>query len=268
MAVPGCTAPTIRPRLLVVDDEAPVRSSLARVLSLRGYRVCQAASGREALRLLGSTPCDAMVLDINMPDANGIEVMRDLRENSPERPSIVILTGRATLESAIEAVKAGAADYLIKPASIYAVITAVDEALEERGWKVCPSPSPLGSAKTSAGQPHTAASTPDFALRTRRLRLSKKQNVVSVSQESEQGDRRIKLTRAEAELLGYLIGRAGAVVSCREMAKDALGYDVSEREAQRIIRPHIYRLRRKIESDPTRPLLIRSVLRRGYLLAK
>ena len=118
-------------RLLIVDDEPNIRSSLARALSLLGYFVEEAGSGQEALALLEHTTPDLMVLDMHMPGLDGVEVMHRARQMHPEL-SIIILTGYATLENAIAAVKLTAADYLRKPASTREIANAVTRTLEKR----------------------------------------------------------------------------------------------------------------------------------------
>ncbi len=118
-------------RLLVVDDEALIRTSLARALSLQGYAVEEAGCGREALESLKQTVYDLMVLDMHMPDIDGVAVMRHARHLQPEL-SIIILTGHPTLENAIAGVKLGAVDYLLKPASMREILAAVTEALQKR----------------------------------------------------------------------------------------------------------------------------------------
>jgi DNA-binding response OmpR family regulator len=90
--------------------------------------------------------------------------------------------------------------------------------------------------------------------------------VVAVAAQQEADRREIELTTSEAALLVYLMQHAGTVQSCRDLARNALGYQVTEREAQQIVRPHISRLRGKVESDPTHPHIICTILGKGYRL--
>ncbi|MBU0703722.1 MAG: response regulator, partial [Chloroflexi bacterium] len=123
----AATSVTPETRVLVVDDETHVRSALARSLALLGYRADEAASGHHALAMLERTPYDAMVLDIRMPGMDGVEIMRRVHHVYPDL-HIIVLTGHATLESAIVAVKSNAADYLLKPASVYDIAAAIANA--------------------------------------------------------------------------------------------------------------------------------------------
>ncbi|HEC35279.1 MAG TPA: response regulator, partial [Anaerolineae bacterium] len=118
---------TAQARVLVVDDERRLRSALVSSLSLLGYQVDQAASGQQALEMLRQRSYDLMLLDIRMPGMDGIEVMHRVRQVCPGLV-IIVLTGHASLESAITAVKCDAADYLLKPIGLSALADAVANA--------------------------------------------------------------------------------------------------------------------------------------------
>ena len=117
--------------ILVVDDEPNICNAVACALSLMGYRSQEANSGREALKMLNDTVFDLMVLDMRMPEMDGIEVMRCARELRPDL-LIIVLTGHATLDSAIAAVKSGAADYLLKPTVVADIATTIATSLRSR----------------------------------------------------------------------------------------------------------------------------------------
>ena len=235
-------------RVLVVDDETHVRSALARSLTLTGYYADEAASGTHALQMLERAPYDAMVLDIRMPGMDGVEVMSRACRLYPDL-CIIILTGHAALESAIAAVKSHAADYLLKPASVRDIAAAIDRALQQR------------TQKEQAQMP-----TLERFLRAGPVTLDQEKHLAIVAT-GDAGSLIVELTASESALLAQMMRHPNTTFSCRELAQTALGYDVSEQEAPRIIRPHIFRLRRKIESDPDRPRLIRTVLGKGYLFA-
>jgi DNA-binding response OmpR family regulator len=235
-------------RVLVVDDETHVRSALARSLTLTGYYADEAASGYHALEMLGRTSYDAMVLDIRMPGMDGVEVMSRACQLYPDL-CIIILTGHAALESAIAAVKSHAADYLLKPASVRDIAAAIHRALQQR------------TQKEQAQMP-----TLERFLRAGPVTLDQERRLAIVAT-GDAGGLTVKLTVSESALLARMIQRPNTVFSCHELAQTALGYDVSEQDAPGIIRPHIFRLRKKIESDPDRPRLIRTVPGKGYLFA-
>ena len=116
-------------RVLVVDDEEPLRRLLKKELSRKGFSAEVAPDGRQALDLLKNSTYDVILLDIMMPGVNGIEVMKKLREDS-SAPAIIVLTGKATVETAVEAMKNGAYDYLTKPYKLDELIIIINRAYE------------------------------------------------------------------------------------------------------------------------------------------
>jgi two-component system response regulator MprA len=104
-------------RLLIVDDDRPLRDALRRALSLAGYDVETSAAGEDALVRLDASPPDALVLDVGLPDVDGLEVCRRLRA-SGERVPVLMLTARDAIEDRIDGLDAGADDYLVKPFDI------------------------------------------------------------------------------------------------------------------------------------------------------
>jgi DNA-binding NtrC family response regulator len=119
------------PKVLAVDDEQVVCESIRRVLSEEGYDVSTSTSSRAALELLRKEHCDLLLLDIKMPEMDGIELLRAARDVSPET-EVLIITGYATIETAVEAIKLGAFDYLEKPVSPPALLVAAARALERK----------------------------------------------------------------------------------------------------------------------------------------
>jgi two-component system, NtrC family, response regulator AtoC len=115
--------------ILVVDDEEPFRRLLKNELARKGYAVSVAADGGEALRLMRENPFDAILLDVVMPGMDGLSLMKKLKED-PSAPPIIVLTGKATVETAVEAMKNGAYDYLTKPYKLDELVIVVDRACE------------------------------------------------------------------------------------------------------------------------------------------
>lgn len=258
-------------RVLVVDDEATPRMAITRALNLMGYKADAAASGTQALERLATTAYDLMLLDLRMPGMDGVEVMKRVRENYPNT-LIVILTAHATLESAVVAVKSGATDYLLKPCSIREIGEAVARALQQRQERLrrqhlirvmADALSALQDEGKATAQ-HGGASVERF-IRAGRLTLDQTKGLLLVTATDGKEARTIPLTSNEAALMGHFLRHPDTVFSCRHLAKMALGYDVSEREAAEIIRPHISRLRRKVEPDSVKPRLIRTIRGKGYL---
>lgn len=277
--VPALPQPDPRARLLVVDDEANLRAGLRNLLSLMGYHVEEAGSGHEALSLLESEPYDLMVLDMRMPGMDGVEAMQRARQIRPDL-LIVVLTAHATLESAIAAVKSDAVDYLLKPINIESLSAVISHALRERAEQLrrqhlldvvgqaldtlrqTDRPvAPASPPPTSPGPPpvslerflHAGPLTLD---RQKRLAVMKGAPV-----------RTVELTEGEAAILVALIEHPNQVLSCSQLARAAMGYDLDKWTAQSMVRPCIHRLRRKIETTPDEPRLIRTVRGRGYFLS-
>ncbi len=115
--------------ILVVDDEEPFRRLLKRELARKGYSVEATADGSEALRLLRDRSFDVILLDVVMPGVDGLSLMKKLKED-PEAPTIIVLTGKATVETAVEAMKNGAYDYLTKPYKLDELVIVIERAYE------------------------------------------------------------------------------------------------------------------------------------------
>jgi len=105
------------PRVLVVDDEEPVMLTIQGILELDGYAVTTTSSGEHALELLGTQPFDVLLADLRLDDMEGIDLLREARRQSPDIVPIM-LTGYASLETAVQALREGAYDYLFKPCDV------------------------------------------------------------------------------------------------------------------------------------------------------
>jgi two-component system response regulator AtoC len=123
-----------RGRVLVVEDEAYVRESLVEILRSRRFDTSAAASVADALAHLGRAPVDVVLSDLRMPGADGLELVRRMQTVAPDVP-VVILTGHGNVASAVECLRAGASDYILKPAEPEALEVALDRALEGRALR-------------------------------------------------------------------------------------------------------------------------------------
>ncbi len=122
-------------RVLAVDDEEPIRRLLKRELSRKGFTVDTASEAESALSMLRETAYDVVLLDIVMPGLDGIHLMRQLK-NDPASPAIIVLTGKATVETAVEAMKQGAYDYLSKPYKLEELVILINRAYEFRRLQI------------------------------------------------------------------------------------------------------------------------------------
>ncbi len=132
-------------RILIVDDDEVVRRSYLRSLQSDSFKVAAASNGDEALRAMEQDPFDVVLLDMRMPGQNGLSVLRTIKQKWPES-EVVIITGYPTVDSAKEAVRLGAYDYVAKPVGPQDVIDVADAAITRKQWALRCVP---GEAKTS-----------------------------------------------------------------------------------------------------------------------
>ena len=118
-------------RILLIDDEAQFVATMAKRLRKRGFSVLEADSGREGLRQLDGDPVDVVVLDVGMPDMDGIQVLREIKMHFP-RVQVLMLTGHADMEVAISGMAMGAFDYLMKPVELDVLVGKIREACSWR----------------------------------------------------------------------------------------------------------------------------------------
>jgi len=259
------------PHILVVDDERTIVTSIVRALELSGYRADGAASGKEALKALDHASYDLMLLDIKMPELDGIEVMHRAHRLHPEL-AVIILTGHATLDSAIAAIKSEAEDYLLKPASVHDIAMAIGRTLKKRSDQARPQRL-LQSILATLQEPERTGIPAGLApatippvqptLRVGKLQLDQQKRLLVID---ESPIRTAELTDGEATVLMLFMKEPGRALSCREITSAAWNYELEEWEAQALVRPYIFRLRQKIELNPSEPYLIRTVRGRGYEL--
>ena len=118
-------------KMMLVDDEERFLTSTKKLLVRRGYDIITASSGSIALDKLLETDVHVVILDVKMPGMDGIETLKLIKENHP-LVEVIMLTGHGTIESAVEGLKAGATDYLTKPADIDEIVLKAEEAFEKR----------------------------------------------------------------------------------------------------------------------------------------
>lgn len=118
-------------RVLLVDDEIEFTDVLAERMQSRGFNVDTAGTGREALEMVQERTYDAVILDLQMPELDGMETLKQMRDKNPSL-QIILLTGHATVEKGVEAVKLGAMDFLEKPVDIVKLIEKITEASHKR----------------------------------------------------------------------------------------------------------------------------------------
>jgi two-component system KDP operon response regulator KdpE len=225
------------PTVLVIEDDKQIRRFLRALLSSQGYRVIDAESGKAGLLEATSRPPEVIILDLGLPDIDGLDVLREIRQWS--RVPVVVLSARGQENQKVEALDAGADDYLTKPFGASELAARLRVALRHaasRGGLA-------DEARFSAGDLHV-----DFAARR-----------VMV------GEREVHLTPIEYRLLAILVKHAGKVLTHTHILKDIWGPDcVFENHYLRV---YMSQLRRKIEPDPARPRYLLTEPGIGYRLA-
>ena len=117
-------------RMMIVDDEERFLSTMKKLLAKKGYDVVTASSGAEALEIMSVQNIHVVILDVKMPGMDGIETLREIKKRFP-LTEVIMLTGHATMESAVEGLKSGAMDYLMKPADLDEIIKKAEGAFEK-----------------------------------------------------------------------------------------------------------------------------------------
>lgn len=119
------------PRVLIVDDEERFRATLQKMLAAQGLAVVAVGSGQEALAALEREPYDVVLLDLRMPGMSGIETLAQIKQARPET-EVIILTGHASMDAALEIIKLGSYDYLLKPCPLEEVLLKIDAAYDRK----------------------------------------------------------------------------------------------------------------------------------------
>ncbi len=222
------------PAVLVVDDELAIRRFLRLSLETNDYRIYEAETGRDGLAKAAQFRPEVIILDMNLPDMEGVEVLRRLREWTAT--PVIVLSVRDADRDKVAALDAGADDYLTKPFS-------VDELL----------------ARLRVARRHAQPTTTDPVLIFGEVRIDLTRRLVTRSGEP------VKLTPTEYALLRLLIQHAGRVLTHRQILKQVWG--PQHMEETHYLRVYFAQLRQKLEADPARPRLILTEPGVGYRLA-
>lgn len=256
--------------ILVVDDEAVTRVSLLDALRLEGYDVDTAASGEEAMSLIGKRgPFDLVILDLKMPGMDGLELAEWIGSTSFETV-VILLTAFGTMETAIEAVRKGAHDYLLKPCPIPQILESVREGLTKHRQQrrrlqlvrqLRDTVTELDAMAEDEEPDQAEAGEPDRYLRARDIVVDRRRHVAT-----RQGEP-LDLTPTEFKVLSCLMETPDEVRSPKQIVKRARGYETDTEGPRAIVRVHIRRLRKKLEPEAGDPTYILNVRGVGYLFS-
>lgn len=222
--------------ILLIEDEPQMRRFLRVTLQTHGYRLIEASSGQEGLMEGTTRNPDVILLDLGLPDMDGLEVAKSFREWS-EVP-IIVISAREQEEDKVKALDAGADDYLTKPFGAGELLARIRVALRHR-------------ALQSSGQ-----RDPIFVSDELKVDLASRQVFISGEE--------IHLTPIEYRLLAILIKHAGKVVTHKQLLKEVWGPVYTDQ--QQYLHVYMAQLRKKVESDPARPRLLINEPAVGYRL--
>lgn len=266
--------------ILVVEDDTNILFFLERMLSNQGYQITGVSSGEAALPLIQPGKFDLAILDLNLGQGiSGMDVLARFRSDSADT-IIILLTGNGTLETAIESLRQGAHDYLLKPAMADEIRESVRAGLEKRRQKLQQRERETvlnqleqnledslkklrGTVEPSANGSLEEPPQPDNEGRylvCGQLQVDLPRRIVTID------GRPVDLSPTEYDLLLYLLQQIPRIVTPQELVRHIQGYNLEESEAGTITRTHIYRLRQKIkEVAPSTPV-IRTVRGVGYTI--
>jgi two-component system KDP operon response regulator KdpE len=219
-------------KILVVDDEPPIRKLLRVGLRTQGYQILEAPNGKTSLELLGQKP-DLIILDLGLPDIQGLDLLRTMRARNDSVP-IVVLSSRGDEAGKVAALDLGADDYITKPFGMDELLARMRAALRH--------------------QLQVHGERPVF--RTGDLSVDVVRRIVKV------GDKEVKLSPKEYELLRVLVQHAGKVLTHKFLLGE-LWDDLTDAQYLRV---YVRQLRQKIEEDPERPHYVLTETGIGYRL--
>lgn len=222
--------------VLLIEDEPQMRRFLRITLQTQGYRLVEAASGEEGLREAASRNPDVVLLDLGLPDLDGLEVTKRLREWT--QTPIIVISAREQEQDKVKALDAGADDYLTKPFSAGELLARIRVAVRH------------------ATRRDADKQEPVFILSNLRVDLAKRQVFVD--------DREVHLTPIEYRLLALLIRHAGKVITHRQLLKEVWG--PGQVNEVQYLRVYMTQLRHKLEADPARPQFLLNEPGIGYRL--
>lgn len=251
-------------KILVVDDEKTERDTLADILQLEGFQVQVAADGPTTLEFLRRDAFDLILLDLKMPGMDGLEVLRQAALMAPDT-QIILLTAHGSLESAIEALRFGAHDYLLKPCPPDQIVRSVQSGLARR-VELTHKRTLLQQLESSVHQLRgidkpemPTEEDPGMYYLNNGLVFNGNRREVRWNAQT------VTLTATEARLFSVLLENRPRVMSHKDLVQQVQGYETTDWEAPEVLRPLISRLRRKLSAFSGGERWIVNVRGAGYM---
>jgi len=233
-------------KILIVDDEKNMRKSLEEILRLEGYDVEAVGDGKSAVKLLENGQYDLMLLDLKMQGMDGLEVLDFSTKHAPTC-KVIMLTAHGSLESAIQALRQGAHDYILKPAKPEELIASVNKGISDRQDSerkqliLAQMEASIQELRESEGSGKTVEISRTVMVLGKNVKIDLERREIWTVE-----DDKIQLTPTEGKLMQVLLENRGRVLSHKDLVFLVQGYQTTDWEAPEIMRPLVSRLRRKL----------------------
>jgi DNA-binding response OmpR family regulator len=260
--------------ILIIDDEASLRQTLARILQRAGFEVTTAANGEEGLALVSEQPFDLVYSDIRMPDMSGLDLLKTIHAKFPDLP-VILFTAQPDLNSAVEAVRSEATDYLLKPLKPQAVIDRTKAVLEksqkerrkrEIQRQIDSLQAELNSLEKVDGEENAHSKPKQVSASNERYVQCGMLTLDLYAQRVTMDERPVDLPPTSFDYLLVLVRHSPNVVDYKTLVSEAQGYETDTHEAQELTKWHIHHMRQAIEPDPRKPIYVINVRGTGYRL--
>ena len=257
--------------ILIIDDEAGLRQTLARIFQRAGFEATTVGSGKEGLTIISQQLFDLVYLDIRMPDISGLDVLKTIHAQFPELP-VILFTAQPDLHSAVEALRRGALDYLMKPLKPQMIIDRTRAILNDQQKKIRRREiirqmeelqaelNVLDGIETLAVETSPAETSSDRFVKRGILTLDLHTRHVIIN------ERAVNLAPTSFDYLLVLMRHSPNVVDYQTLVAEAQGYRADAREAQELAKWHIHNIRQAIESDTRNPIHVINIRGSGYRL--
>ena len=258
--------------VLIIDDEVNLRQTLARILHGAGFEVTTAENGKQGIALLSQQVFDLVYMDIRMPDMSGLEVLKIIHADSPQLP-VILFTAQPDLNTAVEALRSGATDYLLKPLKPEEIIRRTNAILaelklERRKKEIQAQIKALQTelmdleAEGQSKQDPTSKISDSSERYLKRGKLTLDLHAGQVIMDT----RIVSLAPTAFDYLLVLARHTPNMVDYRTLVTEAQGYQAEAREAKELTTWHVHHIRQALEDDKNNPTLIINLRNSGYRL--
>ena len=270
-------------QVLLVDHNGVNRYTVSKALQRVGYIVAEASFADQALDMLSQQHYDLILTEIHLPEIDGIEFLRRIKAQSPDAV-VILITGDPSVETAVQALRGGAQDYLVKPCSSEDIRVAVDrgiararllmrrrrmiDAIERNVFELAREVAESAATTDDKDLAPISQQARDQAASAANALVVGPLSLVPGRYQIADGAHSISLTPTEFDLLAYLAAHRNRVVSCQELVNEVRGYGTDETEAREVMRPHVSNLRRKLRQLGQYGKLVVNVRGIGYRLGE